>query len=45
MGDMLECITSDVDLGSINCDRDMAERVVLAALLNCRRWSIDDGMS
>ena len=43
MGDVLECITSDVDLGSINCDRDMADRF-LAALLNCRWWSIDDGM-
>ena len=44
MGDVLECITSDVDLGSINCDRDKADRVVLSALLNCRWWNIDDGM-
>ena len=42
MGDVLECITSDVDLGSTNCDRDMADRVVLARL-NCR-CNIDDGM-
>ena len=39
---VLECMTLDVDLGSINCDRDMVDRAVLA-LLSCR-CNIDDGM-